>query len=208
MGKIKAGVQGFRNGFTLGKLFAIIRSNRVNFIPHPPQQADDCLSDRPGRTPLHMGYQRIFGLTLGQGHQCLLMPLFYHGVPDARLTVHDGRPLFNGHRVDQVAAALIAAVTLFVLLLTAQITVQMTAGSLILVYVLINPFMAQGASVLVAQPVRDLLRAPLVPQPGFYATPQGVGNTWLITDLPARLCQYLGLPGSVALSSRLRFSSR
>ena len=195
--KVKPCLQLPGNRLVLGKFFAIIRGNGMHRGLEMAQQSHHSLADRRGGAACHMGQQRVHGFALGQGDQRWLLPFandrIHFPVTDAGLPVHHRRALINRYGIDQLAAALIAAVALLALLLAAQVSVQLTTGCLVLVYVLIYPFMAQADAFSFAQPVTNLFRAPFILQPGRYPQPQTGGNPCLITRCPAGPGQVVSL---------------
>src|SRR5438093_13599338 len=91
-------------------------------------------------------------------------------------TSYDLGPLINAGAIGNLAPPDVAAITLALLLLTAQVSMQSAAAPFLCIDVQIDAFMADGWLLLELQASGDLLRTPVLAQEPLYFLPSLPGN--------------------------------
>lgn len=122
-------------------------------------------------------------------------------VSDAAAALHDGWALVDRYAVGKLAAALVGTVALLVGLLATQVTVQVTTTALVLQYVLVDPFVADGQTLLLSQPEADLFGTPVLTQQALHQSPVLAGDARLGLGKAAIQRHLMGLLGPVTLQA-------
>lgn len=93
-------------------------------------------------------------------------------VTETRVLLHNGWPSLDADAVRKLTPSLSGTIAFFTLLLTAQVSVQVTPGLLVRRDVLVNPFVVDCGVTVSLQPIRDLFVAPIQSEPRLDQVPR------------------------------------